>query len=68
MALRPHAFGYLVMAHVPVIDGDRAVGTAIQTALGREGQVGVVGAGRAGSKAAPSDIFDPATVDPGPQP
>jgi DNA-binding response OmpR family regulator len=56
------------MAHILVIDGDRAVGTAIQKALEHEGQVGVAGAGPAGSKAVPSETFDLATVEPGPQP
>ena len=50
------------MAHILVIDGDRAVGTAIQKALEHEGQVGVAGAGPAGSKAVPSETFDLATV------
>jgi hypothetical protein len=54
------------MAHILVIDGDRAVGTAIQNALEHEGRGG--GAGPAGSKVVPSEIFDLATVELGPQP
>ena len=56
------------MAHILVIDGERAVGTAIQMVLELEGQVRVVGDGAAGRKTMQSETFDRPTVDSGPQP